>query len=300
MVRGANMLDFRVYTFICVCKYMNFTKAADELNLTQPCVSQHIRYLENYYGLKLFTYNNKELRLTKAGKDIYNAMLSFRHDEILLKGNIHLPDQSRKTLRFGATQSIGKYYLPNKLVRFLQHDLSTRIDLTISDTRDLMQRLDDGSIDFAMIEGFFRKSDYDHILIKREDLVAVCGPGYRTGRIGGIADLFPCHLFVREIGSGTREVFCRYLMENGYTLDRFSKISTVSDPQIILEMLAHDLGISFLYRSVVENKIRSGSLLPLTIPDFYVSHEFNFIWSRGSIFSAFFRSIFSKMLNGPD
>ena len=44
------MLDYRIETFLCVCKHMNYTKAAKELNITQPGVSQHIKYLEDYYG----------------------------------------------------------------------------------------------------------------------------------------------------------------------------------------------------------------------------------------------------------
>ena len=53
------MLDFRINTFLTVCKYMNFTRAAQELNITQPAVSQHIRYLEDAYQVKLFDYKNK-------------------------------------------------------------------------------------------------------------------------------------------------------------------------------------------------------------------------------------------------
>ena len=48
------MLDFRIFTFLEVCKQMNFTKAAKKLNITQPAVSQHIRWLEKEYGIKLF------------------------------------------------------------------------------------------------------------------------------------------------------------------------------------------------------------------------------------------------------
>ena len=48
------MQDFRMETFLTVCKYLNYTKAAQELNLTQPAVSQHIRYLENFYQVQLF------------------------------------------------------------------------------------------------------------------------------------------------------------------------------------------------------------------------------------------------------
>ena len=65
------MLDFRIDTFLCVCKYLNFTKAANELNITQPAVSQHIHYLENEYGVKLFSQEGKKLLITDSGKLLY-------------------------------------------------------------------------------------------------------------------------------------------------------------------------------------------------------------------------------------
>ena len=57
------MLDFRVDTFLCVCRFMNFTHAARELNITQPAVSQHIKYLEDFYCVKLFEQDGKKLLL---------------------------------------------------------------------------------------------------------------------------------------------------------------------------------------------------------------------------------------------
>ena len=61
------MLDFRTDTFLSVCKHMNYTKAAEELNITQPAVSQHIKYIEEYYGAKVFGFNGKKMYLTEAG-----------------------------------------------------------------------------------------------------------------------------------------------------------------------------------------------------------------------------------------
>ena len=60
------MLDFRMETFLAVCRYMNFTRAAEKLNITQPAVSQHIRFLEKHYNTKLFRYEGKKLELIKA------------------------------------------------------------------------------------------------------------------------------------------------------------------------------------------------------------------------------------------
>ena len=61
------MLDFRMETFLAVCRYMNFTRAAEKLNITQPAVSQHIRFLEKHYNTKLFRYEGKKLELTEEG-----------------------------------------------------------------------------------------------------------------------------------------------------------------------------------------------------------------------------------------
>ena len=58
------MQDCRVKTFLTVCRTLNYTRAAEELALTQPAVSQHITYLEREYGAKLFTYHRKKLELT--------------------------------------------------------------------------------------------------------------------------------------------------------------------------------------------------------------------------------------------
>ena len=54
------MIDTRVETFLDVCKTMNYKRTAENLNMTQPAVSQHIRYLEEFYQVKLFSYQNKK------------------------------------------------------------------------------------------------------------------------------------------------------------------------------------------------------------------------------------------------
>lgn len=75
------MLDFRVETFLAVCRHMNFTKAARELNITQPAVSHHIHYLEQAYGTVLFQHNGKRLQLTEAGEILRRTLLTMKHDE---------------------------------------------------------------------------------------------------------------------------------------------------------------------------------------------------------------------------
>ena len=79
------MLDFRMETFLKVCEYMNFTHAAHDLNLTQPAVSQHIKYLEKEYDAPLFARDKKKLTLTPAGEILRSALETMRNDENTMK-----------------------------------------------------------------------------------------------------------------------------------------------------------------------------------------------------------------------
>lgn len=104
--RGTLMLDFRVETFLAVCRHMNFTKAARELSITQPAVSHHIRYLEQAYGAALFRHNGKRLQLTEAGEILRRTLLTMKHDEQ------HL--QKRMQQAATGTRVILEYYLKER------------------------------------------------------------------------------------------------------------------------------------------------------------------------------------------
>ncbi len=87
------MLDFRMYTFLTVCEYMSFTKAAQALHLTQPAISQHIHVLEEQYGTKLFSLNKRHISLTKEGEELRQFAHSMSVD---IKRFHQLFNQSKK------------------------------------------------------------------------------------------------------------------------------------------------------------------------------------------------------------
>ena len=151
------MLDFRIETFITVCRFMNFTKAAQYLNITQPAVSQQIRYLEEYFGSPLFDYQKRKLSLTEAGQAVLSASITFTNDQNRLRKQIQSLTNEKKHLIFGATLTIGEYVLPPYLASYRKQHLSSSFTLFIQDTSRLLQKLDQGEIDFAFIEGYFPK-----------------------------------------------------------------------------------------------------------------------------------------------
>lgn len=105
------MLDFRVETFLAVCRHMNFTKAARELNITQPAVSHHMHYLEQAYGTALFQHNGKRLQLTEAGEILRRTLMTMKHDEQHLQKRMQQVVSGTRDYSFGATLSVAEFMI---------------------------------------------------------------------------------------------------------------------------------------------------------------------------------------------
>ena len=153
------MLDFRMETFLKVCEYMNFTHAAHDLNLTQPAVSQHIKYLEKEYDAPLFARDKKKLTLTPAGEILRSALETMRNDENTMKIRMKESLCEKKILTFGVTMTIGEYAIVPSLSAFIKKHPDTDIHVRYANTQTLLSFLYEGSIDFAIVEGYFKLRD---------------------------------------------------------------------------------------------------------------------------------------------
>lgn len=289
------MLDFRVDTFLAVCKHMNYTRAADELGLTQPAVSQHIRYLENVYGTKLFEYQAKQLRLTPQGELLKESLESMNHDLGRLKSEMGSL-RTAHNLRIGATMSVGNYYISSKLAGFIADNPELNVSITVADTKELLARLGNGEIDFILCEGNFDKTKYNHLLIRNEKIVPFCSVSYDTSGITDLESIFSHRIFLREDGSGTREVFESYLKERGFSLDCFQQQCDCNSPQVITNLLKAGLGISFMYYTVGAKDVEEGLLKVVELTDFSLKHEFNAVWQKNSIYEDYYRGCIKALL----
>lgn len=282
------MLDFRMDTFLAVCRHRNYTRAAEELNITQPAVTQHIQYLQSYYGVKLFSYQNKRLALTEEGELLRNAALCMLHDEEKLKRNVKDLRLGRRSIRFGATLTIGEYLLPERLAAYMKRNPRVDVHMLVENTQILLRMINDGELDFAVVEGYFRKSEYDYIIWSQEPYVCVCAAAHPLAQAAPrpLSALFGENLILRNQGSGSRDVLERVLEERNHHVGDFRHIVEISDLFVIKELVKADCGITFLYRKAVEKELAEGSLCQVALTDFQISHEFTFLWRKNSAFEA--------------
>lgn len=135
------MLDFRVATFLCVCQTMNFTRAAQLLNITQPAVSQHIHFLEEAYGMALFRYENKKLSLTAAGQILRKRFVAMKNDEQELLAELRSQVSGIEEISLGMTMTVGEYAIMEPLARMLRAHPERNVRLVFGNTQQLLQML---------------------------------------------------------------------------------------------------------------------------------------------------------------
>lgn len=269
------MIDYRMETFLTLCDLMNYRQVAERLNITQPAVTQHIQFLEGEYRCKLFDYSGRQLRQTAEGKKLERYARSALSNEQILRQS--LQPQARQKLYVGATKSIGGYMLGERLMKLMgnkQFDVS----VTVDNTKNLLYALDHQQLNIALIEGYFDKASYGHQLMGQEQLVGICAKDSPlAGQEISMEQLFQEQIILRELGSGTLDIFLTGLRQQNYTLASFSNVAHISSIEAILYLVERGMGVSFVYQSVMKH---NPQLATFAISGLILEHEFNYVYLK--------------------
>ena len=269
------MLDHRIYTFLTLCDTMNYRITAEKLNITQPAVTQHIKFLENEFGCSLFSYNGKKLIKTKQADILETYARSASYNEKRLREQLSFKEQ--KIIRMGATKTIGDFVLKEKISEFLKNE-NFSFSLIVDNTENLLKKIDANEIDFAVVEGFFDKKKYFSKLLRTENFVGICSKYHPfANKSIPLSDIFSEMIFIREKGSGTRAIFEQILSEHNFSLDQFYKQCCMNSFELIKHCVKENVGISFVYESVAKS---CEDISIFTIKDIPIKRDFNFVFLK--------------------
>ena len=269
------MLDYRIDTFLTLCESMNYRKTAEMLHISQPAVTQQIHYLENQYGQKLFQYENHRLVKTEAAAILeqYARAAKLQQQDLLQK----LESSPTHTLRIGATKTIGDYYLKEDIRRYLQSP-DNALTLIVDNTEHLLRLLEENELDFSVVEGFFDKSRFDSILLRREPFGGICRKDHPfAGREVTMEELLQQTIIHREAGSGTRAILEQELRGYNESLQRFQRHICISSFNIILDLVKQGFGVSFVYNILADS---DPALAKFSIRGETVVREFNVVYLK--------------------
>lgn len=252
-------------TFLKIAELKSFTRAADELCITQPTASKQIVDLENFFNVKLIDRTKRTVTLTKAGEILHQyalEMVSLKKDTIDAIASFRGLKRGKMTL--GASTIPGIYIMPRLLSDFKKRYEGIKFELIIADTKEIVEKMENGFLDFGIVGSRTEtgKIDFKKLI---DDTIVFIGPPDLPGRIT-IEQFRQTPLIARERGSATRNTVESALTRiRGLDRDRLNIVAELSDNEAIKQAVMSGMGTTYISSLAVGGLIRDGMVKKITV-----------------------------------
>ena len=274
-------------TFHKVAHTLNFTRAARELFLTQPAVSQQIQSLEHALGIILFDRSNKKVRLTSEGEILlsYTKRLFDLYDEIEMLFD-HFKRLDKGKITIGATAVMGTYFLPKIIGRFNKQYPGIDIDLQMGNSNSVQNLLLEGNLDLGFAGKMKTHSRLKSIFIHRERLLMVCSNEnpLATQKSVAVDELGKTPFIWREKGTQTR-LLVEGWFEKVVGRDYPKKSIELQNVEAAKRTVVEGYGITITPEIAVRREIHLGLLKSIALAGFDLYFDYYLFYLKGKTFS---------------
>ena len=252
----------QLQVFEAVARLLSYTRAAEELFLTQPTVSMQIKKLESDIGLPLTEQIGKQISLTEAG----NALFQASQDILDTLGRFEMQVNDQKGLKTGqlriAVVTTAKYFAPRLLGKFCQLYPGINVVLEVANREQILERLNRNLDDLYLIGRPPESSDLEFLPYLPNPMVVVAPADHKFAQRKSIplAELASENFIIRERGSGTRVAVENLIAEAGEKLNIRMELGS---NEAIKQSISAGLGISVLSLHTIVR----GDLDELTVLD---------------------------------
>ncbi|OVE55650.1 LysR family transcriptional regulator [Chryseobacterium mucoviscidosis] len=277
------MFDYRLKVFHTVASRSSFTKASEELNISQPAVTKHIKEIENQLNTKLFDRKGTSIQLTQSGKILFEYAEKIRNIYRDLEFEIHQINQKHQgKLIIGASTTVAQYILPEILAKFKSYYKDLKIELITHNTEMISELLKEGKIDLGIIEGESQSAYFDYQKFKADEIVLVAKANHPlANKTLNINDLYELELVLREQGSGSLEFIQNRLKEKGIVIENLNVVMQLGSSESIKQYLLHSDALAFLSISTILNELKNNQLTIIDVKNFSIERNFHFILPKG-------------------
>lgn len=269
-----------------VARQLSFSRASQNLFITQPAVSNHIKVLEEYYKTALFLRNKNSVVLTDAGNILYeNLKKAFDHQKNLELeiAKVSKNFQPQIHLLLGASTTIALYVIPPVLSSYLQKNPSYNVTLLNRNTEKIIEAVTNSEIDLGIVESPRKESLFDYTPFLTDEVISVCSSKSFLKKKKNIklSELPEIPIAIRERGSGTLEVMTSELEKKGISLGDLHILIRLGGTEGLKNFLLADECLGFLPRRSVLKELKSGELVEVKIRDLSIRRKFQFVQRRG-------------------
>ncbi|GGJ78712.1 LysR family transcriptional regulator [Pseudomonas matsuisoli] len=282
----------QLQVFRAVCDSLSYSRAAEEMSLTQPAVSLQIRQLEELIGQPLFEYTGKKLYLTdaaealqRASQDIFGRLENLDMQLSDLRGSL----QGQLSL---AIESSAQYFVPHLFAAFRRTHPDIHLRLTVVNHGQAVRRLGGDRDDLLIISQIPNDVPLDFLPFLENPIIAVAPPNHPLCKMAHIhlADLTRWPLLVREQGSGTRRACEEYCHQKRA---HFPHTLELGSSEAQREGVMAGLGLALLPRHSVRRELDSGLLVELPVAELPLMRSWCVAHPRGKYLSPVAQAFFA-------
>ncbi|MDZ4667336.1 MAG: LysR family transcriptional regulator [bacterium] len=265
--------------FLKIVQTQSVTKAAEELNLTQPAVSIQLKNLQNQFEIPLTEVVGRKIYITdfgheiaEAAENILNQVYAINYKTLAYKG------QLTGRLKISVV-STGKYVIPYFLADFMkQHDgIELKMDVTNKDK--VLQSLENNEVDFALVSILPNHINIEKLDLLQNKLFLVGNTKTKFNKgVNNKEILSNLPLIFRERGSGTRQVMEQFFDKNNMTV--LKKMELTSN-EAIKQALIAGLGYSIMPLIGIRNELQNKSLQIIPVKGLPIKTTWSLIWLKG-------------------
>lgn len=267
-------------TFEAVARQLSFTRAAEELFLTQPAVSMQVRQLEDNIGLPLFEHMGRRIDLTHAGQVLHGFVQ--RINEVVAEADEIL--EGMKGLRRGllriSVASTANHFATRLLADFARQYPDVSISLDVTNRETLIKQLDNNETDMVIMGEPPRDMDLEAEAFMKNPLVAIASPEHPLANKTSIslARLARERFVLREQGSGTRDAIARFFEQHGQELKTGLEMSS---NEAIKHAVEAGLGLGIVSLHTLELELEAARIIVLKAEGFPIMRNWYMVHRRG-------------------
>ncbi len=275
--------DTRLRVFHAVAKHLSFTRAAEDLYLTQPAVTFQIRQLEEHFNTRLFDRHHNRITLTDAGEMVFGyaerILELYRETE---KAINEMTGVTRGVVKLGASTTIGEYLLPGILAGYHEQFPGVQVRMTVHNTRMVVRKLEDATIDVGMVEGPVNNKNIVVSPCMDDELVIIIHPKHALAKYEEIplSRLKDYPFVSREEGSGTRAVITERLAKAGLPYDQLDMILELGTTEAVKAAVEGEVGFSVVSSVSLHKEVKLNSLVARRIKAVPMKRILNFVYQK--------------------
>ena len=295
--------DFvKLETFLTVARERSFSKASAKLGISQPAVTQQIKFIEKYLGVKTIERKKNGIRLTNEGDELYKIAASLEKEIYSAEKDVLKIMNKEITFKLGASYTIGTYVIPGQCLNTIGKAINNDIKFSIDVSDTIIQQLKDRKLDVGLIESLVPDNDLIYREWIEDELIVVSNiPIAKTLKT---EELYEFSWICHEEGSHTRRIIADVFEELGVSCKSFDMLSEVSNTTAMLQTIkkadknSSKPVVSIISKYAVEDEVARGELFEARLRGYTMTRKFYIVYSKENKHNAYVDKVVNFILTG--